>query len=365
MVGVLQYSDIVSVCFSCGAEKTRVFESCSSCGVQPCQHDEIFDSLVLSRYASADPLLSEAVAARSPGVVLKTANRSAIRAVKNALNDSQLCLLLGLATAQKTPDKPLNRTGPLVKDRVQSVEARPSEVRSSGLEACLQQRGKLSVWERNEKTLIVLNSEAGTASPYILLEAIADIAERCQSISEQELQSRLIQEEDAESEVRGLERYKTPQAYEKNVVGRIVEALEKVHTEDLIDLFSQMRMSIESRRDKRALPVVKALQEVYKSHALKTLRLEKNNINYLVSAIMNTALNEYSSKAIMMGVLESLVANWRKVAEPLGGVTADREASGIKREVQGDMQRVASYLADKCQEEELSARAYRLHSELM
>lgn len=102
---VLRHRGVVAVCFSCGTEKKQVFSRCADCGSQPRADDELLDSLVLSRYTTNEAMLARAVAERSPGIVIKAADRTVVRTVSNTLRDPQLRSLLGIAPLKKIDGK--------------------------------------------------------------------------------------------------------------------------------------------------------------------------------------------------------------------------------------------------------------------
>ena len=361
---VLQYRGIVAVCFSCGAEKQQVFSRCADCAAQPRADDELLDSLVLSRYASSETLLARAVAERSPGVVIKAADRTTMRTVSNTLRDQQLRSLLGLAPIKKSPEKSvLNRAEKYLDRLVQAAQAEmPSS--SASLHTCLQSTEQLSVWAKNEQLLQALHGEAESASVGLLLETLLEIAERCKPITDQDLHTQLVATGVQGDELGSAERRDVWIVYERSVVDRIVVALERVKSDDLIELFVRLANSTERRRDKQPLPVHKALFDVYKLNAIETLKLEGDNAGRLISAIRTNAASEHALSNAMVAALEALVDNWRKVARPMGGVIADRDVASIRRELQSELQDAADHLVTSG-EASLSARASRLALELL
>lgn len=361
---VLQHRGIVAACFSCGAEKNQVFSRCADCGSQPRADDELLDSLVLSRYTSNETMLARAVAERSPGIAIKAADRAVVRSVSNTLRDPQLRSLLGLAPLKKLTEKTvLNNAEKYLDYLVQSARAE-SPSKSASLHTCLQSGEPLSVWASNEQLLLALHEEAELASVGLLLEVLLEIGERCKSITDQDLHAQLVSAGVQSDELGGAERRDVWAAYEQSVVDRIVVALERVKSGDLIDIFVRLENSTERRRDKQPLPLHKSLFDVYKLNAIETLKLEGNNAGRLISAIRTNDNAEHAMNNAMVTALEALVDNWRKVALPLGGVISDRDVASIRRELQGELQDVADHLLTSG-EASLSTRASRLALELL
>lgn len=362
---VLQTRGIVAVCFSCGVEKKQVFASCENCGEQPRQDDELLDSLLLSRYTSSELLLSRAIAERSPGTVIKAANRASMRAVSKALQDPQLRQLLGLsalksdlAQVQKSDSEQL------VESMTQTAKKELVGQLAPSLNHAQEPQTQLSVWVQNERTLQALHSEGATATSEQLLEAINALAERCRAVEQRDLQSylnMLTLGDDIGSDERRL----IWRNYQQSLVDRVVVSLERVKTSVLIDLFVRLEVATEQRRDKQALPITKALLAVYKTNALETLRIESDNAQRLMSAIRTNSAEDQDISQNMIDALQDLLINWRHVASPLAGVIADREVSSIRREIQSELQDVADHLADEMHAVDLSAQASRMALELM
>lgn len=246
---------------------------------------------------------------------------------------------------------------------VQSARAE-SPNNSASLHTCLQSRESLSVWATNEQLLLALHEEAESASVGLLLETLLEIAERCKSITDQDLHTQLVSAGVQGNELGSAERKDVWTVYEQSVVDRIVVALKRVKSDDLIELFVRLESSTERRRDKQPLPVHKSLFDVYKLNAIETLKLEGDNAGRLISAIRTNANVEHSMSNAMVTALEALVDNWRKVALPMGGVISDRDVASIRRELQGELQDVADHLLTSG-EASLSTRASRLALELL
>lgn len=362
--GVLQYRGVVAVCYSCGTEKKQVFSRCADCRSQPRADDELLDSLVLSRYTTNEAMLARAVAERSPGIVIKAADRAVVRTVTNTLRDPQLRSLLGLSSLKKSTEKAVLSSAEKYLDRLLQSARAESPSSSVGLHICLQSREQMSVWATNEQLLLALHEEAESASVGLLLEALLEIAERCKSITDQDLHTQLVSAGVQGSELGSAERRDVWVVYEQSVVDRVVVALERVKSDDLIELFVRLESSTERRRDKQPLPVHKSLFNVYKLNAIETLKLEGDNAGRLISAIRANANAEHTMTSAMVTALEALVDNWRKVALPMSGVMADRDVASIRRELQGELQDVADHLLTSG-EASLSTRASRLALELL
>ncbi len=363
---VLQYKGVVAVCFGCGAEKNSVFGACISCSAKPKQEDEIVDSLVLSRFTSTELLLSQAVAERSPGLVIKAADRSVMRDVANALRDPQLRQLLSLPIeSRRLTANTENSHSDRLERLVQFAHSEFPDGEYQSLESCLASVDQLSCWAKNEQLLLALRAESSTVSTGVLLETIEEIAQSSRETDEADLNRYVaLFERDAQglSQEDGRELWAD---YERSLVDRIVVSLERVSTENLISLFERLQISTDRRRDKQPLPLVKALMAVYQSHAIETLRTEGANAARLISAVRTSDSDEPGVGASLVRELEILLANWRKVATPLSGANADREVSGIRRELQHALEQLAEHLVVNQQDIRLSEQVSRLALELL
>ena len=361
---VLQHRGVVAVCFSCGGEKMQVFTRCNDCGAKPQQEDELLDSLILSRYNSSEIVLSRAVAERSPGLVIKSANRATMRSVGKALQDPQLRQLLGLEPSNKSASVHRTTSEQLLDGMMRSAKNELAGHAGAGLISDLEDDGKLSVWALNERLLQAVRRDAASASADVLLESVCMLAERCHAVEPSELQSHLQSLSHGKA-CDGDEQRRTWNAYQQSLVDRLVVSFERVKTVLLLDLFTRLEVTVERRRDKQVLPLIKALLDIYKLSGFEALQLESDNARRLMSALKSNSADEHVINQQMMSSLEALVGNWRALASPLSGVIADREVADIRREMQGALQDVAEHLASKTQEQELSARASRLALELL
>ena len=361
---VLQHRGVVAVCFNCGAEKKQVFTRCEDCSSQPRADDELLDSLVLSRYTSSELLLARAVAERSPGVVIKAADRATMRTAKNTLRDPQLRSLLSLAPLKKARGQAQRSNAEKWLEHLVLAAQEEVPSKSASLHTSLQSHDQLSIWVKNEQLLLALHEEAESATVGLLLEALLEIGEICKSVTDQDLHTQLVSAGVRSDELGSAERRDIWVAHEQSVVDRIVVALERVKSDDLIELFVRLETTIERRRDRQPLPVHKSLFDVYKHNAIEALRQEGDNASRLISAIRTNTTTEHSLSDTMVTALEALVDNWRKVAAPMSGVIADRDVASIRRELQGELQDVADHLTESG-EANLSTRASRLALELL
>ncbi|MGB0865526.1 MAG: hypothetical protein ACPGSC_03400 [Granulosicoccaceae bacterium] len=362
---VLEHRGVVAVCFACGVEKARVFSRCDACGQQPSSDDEMLDALLLSRYASTEILLSSAIAERSPAVVIKSADRTTMRTAAKVLRDPQLRVLVGLDPIEKSSPATLAEApAEQILERLVRAAQQESADEPLQLSACVVGHSSLSVWAQNEQLLQAMHNEAGQASVDLLLEALVEIAERCKSLGGQSWRDHLSVIALSLDRSRGVEQRDIERAYERSLTDRLVVALERVRTEDLIELFSRLETVTARRRDKQPLPIHKALLDVYKHHAVKTLRKEGDNAKRLISAIHTGASDDDALCQSLVDELERLIARWCAVARPLGGVIADRDMASVRRELQGELQDVADHLA-KQGENDLSGRASRLALDLL
>lgn len=366
---VLHHGGVTAVCFSCGVAKPRVFSGCGSCGVRPQREEELGDSLLLSRYLSSEQLLDRAVEDRSPGLVLKSASQSDRQNANAALRDPLLRELLGLEQEASQKASLLEEASAehLVElmMRAAAREIPTTTNLKQSLEACLDHKDTLSPWVMNECLLVAMRAQLASTPSMLLVEVLNRVAERCHATNQVEFCDYLREHVSPEKNFDSAQRRSIWQAYQQHLVDRIVGVLERVHTDDLIDVFVKLQKTIETRRDKQALPFVKALMSVYKHHALGTLQQESAGAKRLISAVRASGHSELHSKLALIDELEVLLANWIKVAKPLAGVIADREVASIRRQLRGELEEISDYLALKCLAHDLSARTSRFALELM
>lgn len=360
---VLAHDGVVALCSACAAEKSRVFGGCGRCGHSPRSDDELLDALLLSRYACSAALLARAAAERSPAVAIKQVDRATMRDVAHVVRDPQFRQLLDLAPLEHAGD---DREAPVqglhaVLDAARAAVGAPAP----GLAACLE-RGAADAdpYTRCEQLLQALHADAGGSPLSLLLEAVLAIGECCAGVDERGWQAHLQALGVPPEASHSAQRRRLWRDYERATAERLAQALEAVSTHTLVELMTRLASAGQRRRDKRALPLHRRLLDLYKQHAIPTLRHETDSVRRLASALQTGSAAEHALSRALVDELELLIQNWRFVAGPLGGVVADRDVASLSRELQGELHDAAEYLGDNG-EAALSARAARLALELL